>query len=176
MEQGIGIVRLDVVETGPIIINWIQMIRSARRPLTPLGKSGGPYHVSTVLLLSQFCHEFYNSKVKVWDWPCFCEILCYFLFYTDAVFALLVAKPEQEKVGSSCLYISTKILVMACWWHQSIAWANADFCEEFMSQNTIENSCPGLSELTHWGQDYMAAVFRRQFQMHFLEWKCMNFD
>ena len=30
--------------------------------------------------------------------------------------------------------------------------------------------------LTHWGQDKMAAISRRHFQMYFLEWKCMNFD
>ena len=30
--------------------------------------------------------------------------------------------------------------------------------------------------LTHWGQDKMAAVSQATFQMHFLEWKCWNFD
>ena len=29
--------------------------------------------------------------------------------------------------------------------------------------------------LTHWGRNKMATVFRRRFQMHFLEWKRMNF-
>ena len=33
--------------------------------------------------------------------------------------------------------------------------------------------CLGLNVLTHWGRDKMAAI--SQFQMHFLEWKCMNF-
>ena len=32
------------------------------------------------------------------------------------------------------------------------------------------------TDLTHWGRDKMAAVSRRHFQMHFLEWKCINFD
>ena len=30
-------------------------------------------------------------------------------------------------------------------------------------------------QLTHWGRDKMAAIFQTIFQMHFLEWKCMNF-
>ena len=29
---------------------------------------------------------------------------------------------------------------------------------------------------THWGLDKMAAISRRHFQTHFLEWKCLNFD
>ena len=32
------------------------------------------------------------------------------------------------------------------------------------------------SMLTHWGQDKMAAIFIWHFQMHFLEWICINFD
>ena len=34
----------------------------------------------------------------------------------------------------------------------------------------LQNDC-----LTYWGQDKMAAISRRHFQMHFLEWKGMNF-
>ena len=30
--------------------------------------------------------------------------------------------------------------------------------------------------LTHWGRDKMATISRRHFQMHFPEWKCINFD
>ena len=30
--------------------------------------------------------------------------------------------------------------------------------------------------LTHWGRDKIAAIFQTTFQMHFLEWKCKNFD
>ena len=30
--------------------------------------------------------------------------------------------------------------------------------------------------LTHWGRDKWPTFSRRHFQMHFLEWKCINFD
>ena len=30
--------------------------------------------------------------------------------------------------------------------------------------------------ITHWGQDKRPPFSRRHFQMHFLEWKCINFD
>ena len=30
--------------------------------------------------------------------------------------------------------------------------------------------------LTHWGRDNWLPFSRRHFQMHFLEWKCINFD
>ena len=30
--------------------------------------------------------------------------------------------------------------------------------------------------LTHWGRDKWTPFRRRHFQMHFLEWKCINFD
>ena len=30
--------------------------------------------------------------------------------------------------------------------------------------------------LTHWGRDKWTPFRRRHFQMHFLEWKCLNFD
>ena len=30
--------------------------------------------------------------------------------------------------------------------------------------------------LTHWGRYKMTAISRRYFQIHFLEWKCVNFD
>ena len=30
--------------------------------------------------------------------------------------------------------------------------------------------------LTHWGRDKMATISRQHFQMHFPEWKCINFD
>ena len=30
--------------------------------------------------------------------------------------------------------------------------------------------------LTHWGRDKWPPFSRRHFQMHFLEWKCINFD
>ena len=30
--------------------------------------------------------------------------------------------------------------------------------------------------LTHWGQDKWPPFSRRHFQMHFLQWKCINFD
>ena len=30
--------------------------------------------------------------------------------------------------------------------------------------------------LTHWGGDKMAAIYQTTIQMHFLEWKCINFD
>ena len=33
-----------------------------------------------------------------------------------------------------------------------------------------------LNEFTHSDRDKMAATFQWTFQMHFLEWKCMNFD
>ena len=33
-----------------------------------------------------------------------------------------------------------------------------------------------LTSLTNWGQDKMAAISQTTFWMHFLEWKCMNFD
>ena len=29
---------------------------------------------------------------------------------------------------------------------------------------------------SHWGQDKRADICRRHFQVHFLEWKCLNFD
>ena len=32
------------------------------------------------------------------------------------------------------------------------------------------------SILTHWGRDKVVAISRRHFQMHFLEWKCMDSD
>ena len=34
----------------------------------------------------------------------------------------------------------------------------------------------GAFPLTHWGRNKMAAISRRHFQMHFLEWKCLIFD
>ena len=30
--------------------------------------------------------------------------------------------------------------------------------------------------LTHWGRDKVAAISQTRFEMHFLEWKCLNFD
>ena len=30
--------------------------------------------------------------------------------------------------------------------------------------------------ITHWGRDKWPPLFRRHFQMHFLEWKCVNLD
>ena len=33
-----------------------------------------------------------------------------------------------------------------------------------------------ITVLTHWGQDKWPPFSRRHFQMHFLEWKCINFD
>ena len=33
-----------------------------------------------------------------------------------------------------------------------------------------------LWQLTHWGRDKCPTFSRRHFQMHFLEWKCINFD
>ena len=33
-----------------------------------------------------------------------------------------------------------------------------------------------VTELTHWGRDKWPPFSRRHFQMHFLEWKCINFD
>ena len=35
---------------------------------------------------------------------------------------------------------------------------------------------PGGFCLTHWGLDKMAAISQTTFQMHFLEWKCLNFN
>ena len=35
---------------------------------------------------------------------------------------------------------------------------------------------PTLTVWTHWGRDKMADISRRHFQVHFLEWKCLNFD
>ena len=32
------------------------------------------------------------------------------------------------------------------------------------------------TELTHWGRDKWPPFSRRHFQMHFLEWKCVDFD
>ena len=32
------------------------------------------------------------------------------------------------------------------------------------------------SKLTHWGRDKWTPFRRRNFQMHFLEWKCLNSD
>ena len=32
------------------------------------------------------------------------------------------------------------------------------------------------SSLTHWGRDKWTSFRRRHFQMHFLEWKCLNSD
>ena len=34
---------------------------------------------------------------------------------------------------------------------------------------------PGWGMLMHWGRDKWMLFCRRHFQMHFLEWKCMNF-
>ena len=34
----------------------------------------------------------------------------------------------------------------------------------------------GLAFLTYWGQDKMDAISQTPFQMHFLEWKCLNSD
>ena len=36
--------------------------------------------------------------------------------------------------------------------------------------------CYSLSVLTYSGQDKMAVIWRQYFQMHFCEWKCLNFD
>ena len=30
--------------------------------------------------------------------------------------------------------------------------------------------------LTHWGRDNLTPFRRRHFQVHFIEWKCMNYD
>ena len=32
------------------------------------------------------------------------------------------------------------------------------------------------TKLTHWERNKMANIFQTAFQMHFLEWKCLNFD
>ena len=33
-----------------------------------------------------------------------------------------------------------------------------------------------ISWLSHWGREQWTPFSRRHFQMHFLQWKCMNFD
>ena len=35
---------------------------------------------------------------------------------------------------------------------------------------------PSMTLLTHWGRDKWSPFSRRHFKMHFLEWKCINFD
>ena len=34
----------------------------------------------------------------------------------------------------------------------------------------------GTKPSTHWGRDKMADIFQTTIYMHFLEWRCMNFD
>ena len=38
------------------------------------------------------------------------------------------------------------------------------------------NACLGNAMLTHWGRDQWPPFSRRHFQMHFLDWKYVNFD
>ena len=42
--------------------------------------------------------------------------------------------------------------------------------------NAIAFTQVSLPHLTHWGRDKWTPFSRRHFQMHFLDWKCMNFD
>ena len=36
--------------------------------------------------------------------------------------------------------------------------------------------CSGLNALTHWAKTKWSSFSRQHFQMHFLEWKCINFN
>ena len=42
--------------------------------------------------------------------------------------------------------------------------------------NMARTILPQLNILTHWGRDKWPPFSRRYLQMHFLKWKCINFD
>ena len=55
-----------------------------------------------------------------------------------------------------------------------------DFTNQTYDKDTGRSmmACKGQAGLllTHWGRDKWPPFSRRQFETHFLEWKCMNFD
>ena len=57
-----------------------------------------------------------------------------------------------------CSYCNTRLSVTQSWWI---------FSRSQSPQNNIIS-------LTHWGRDKSTPFRRRHFQMHFLEWKCIN--
>ena len=65
---------------------------------------------------------------------------------------------------SSLYWIRPQNILVSCWCTGSIS-------HQGISRHDIDSTV-----LTHWGQDKWPPFFRRHFQMHFLEWKCINFD
>ena len=51
---------------------------------------------------------------------------------------------------------------LQCWPREELNWSPCPFQHSFL--------------LTHWGRDKWTPFRRRHFQMHFLQWKCLNFD
>ena len=58
---------------------------------------------------------------------------------------------------------------------QVMAWRRTDLWYIVLMMTRIYASLE-LDELTHWGRDKWTPFRRRHFQMHFLQWKCFNFD
>ena len=62
---------------------------------------------------------------------------------------------------------------------QIMAWqwiSDKPLSEPMLTQFTDIYASLGGNELTHWGRDKWTPFRRRHFQMHFLQWKCLNSD
>ena len=60
--------------------------------------------------------------------------------------------------------------------HTCIMWPGSQSHDYCHSQGQTDHLGHPLLTLKHWGPDKWTPFRRRHFQMHFLEWKCLNSD
>ena len=141
-----------------------------------------PMLSSTFFLWSTICLCHLLGKILLW------EITALFLTnITDIRKPLHNNSPHKRytmfESGSANAIFHGKLLFKCTWtpnvpragpiwiYPQRLFWVN-EKTDKWAMRPLVIWPC----RLTYWGRDKMAAISRRHFQMHFLEWKYMNFD
>ena len=82
-----------------------------------------------------------------------------------------------EEFSNDCLLLIMATHYPSCaYYHFPRKWFHFEIAYSYQALSYYKEGVSTPSYLTHWGREIWPTFPRRHFEMHFLEWKCMNFD